>query len=64
MDFHHWVCAFIWQRSDVELLMGKLNFCQCLTELFALDMSIFLFLAIILIFTKLGMCIDIVESWL
>ena len=43
--------------------MGKFKFCQVLTELSALDMSIFLFLDNILIFTKFCMCIDIVEIW-
>ena len=46
--------------------MGK--FCQIFTELFAQDMPIFSFLDDNLckhqwIFTKLGMCIDIVEIW-
>ena len=54
------VCALILGRSDLGLLMGK--FFQFLTELFAL----FLFWDDNLrkyqwIFTKPGMCIDIVE---
>ena len=51
---------------EIWLLMGK--FRQCLTELSARDTPIFSFLDDNLskhqwIFTKLGMCIDIVEIW-
>ena len=58
------VCALILWRSGLGLLMGK--FRQILTELSARDMPIFSFLDDNLskrqwIFTKLGMCIDIVE---
>ena len=60
------VCALILWRSGVGLLIGK--FCQILTELSARDMPIFSFpddnlSKLQWIFTKLGMCIDIVEIW-
>ena len=60
------VFALILWRSGLELLMGK--FRQSFTELSARDMPIFSFLADNLskhewIFTKLGICIDIVEIW-
>ena len=60
------VCALILWRSGLELLMCK--FCQICTELSAWDMPIFLFpdddlCKHQLIFTKHGMCIDIVEIW-
>ena len=61
------VCALILWQSGLGLLMGK--FLQILTELSARDMSIFSFLDDNLskrqrIFTKLGVCIDIVEIWI
>ena len=60
------VCALILWRSGLGLLMGK--FCQFLTELSARNTPIFSFPDDNLskhqwIFTKLGMCIDIVEIW-
>ena len=53
-------------RSGSGLLLYK--FCQFLTELSACDMSIFSFLddnfsKYQWIFTKLGVCIDILETW-
>ena len=65
MDFHqNLVCALILLRSGLGLLMGK--FRQILTDLSARDTPIFSFPDDNLskhkwIFTKLGMCIDIVE---
>ena len=58
------VCALIWWRPGLGLLMSK--FSQFLTELSACDTSIFSFLddnfsKYQCIFTKLVMCIDIVE---
>ena len=58
------VFALILWKSALELLMGI--FCQFLTELSARDTSVFSFLGDNLskyrfIFTKLGMCIDIVD---
>ena len=67
MDFSpNLVCALILWRSGLGLLMGK--FCQFLKELSARHMPIFSFPDDNLskhqwIFTKLGMCIDIVEIW-
>ena len=66
MDFHQTVYALILWRSGLGLLMGKLR--QFLTELSARDTPIFSFPDDNLtkhqwIFTKLGMCIDIVEIW-
>ena len=60
----NFVCALILWRSGLGLLMGK--FRQFLTELFARDTPIFLFpddnlSKLQWIFTKLGMCINIVE---
>ena len=60
------VCALILWRSGLELLMGK--FRQFLTEISARDTPIFSFPDDNLskhqwIFTKLSMCIDIVEIW-
>ena len=60
------VCALILWRSGLGWLMGK--FRQFLTELSAWDMPIFSFPYDNMskhqwIFTKLGMCIDIVEIW-
>ena len=60
------VCALILWRSGLELLMGKFH--QIFTELSARDTPIFLFPDDNLnkhqwIFTKLVMCIDIVEIW-
>ena len=60
------VCAWILWSSSLGLLMGK--FRQILTALSAQDMLIFSFPDDNLskrqwIFTKLGMCIDIVEIW-
>ena len=60
------VCALILWRSGLGYLMGK--FCQFLTELSAHDISAFFFRVdnlskSQLIFTKLGMCFDIVEIW-
>ena len=60
------VCALILWRSGLGLLLGK--FRQFLTELSARDTPIFSFLDDNLsklqwIFTKLGMCIDIMEIW-
>ena len=66
-DFHQkLVCAMILWRSGLGLLMGK--FCPFLTELSARDRSDFSFPGDNLsncqwIFTKLGMCIDIVDIW-
>ena len=59
------VCALILKRSVLGLLMDK--FRKILTELSAHDTSVFSFLDDHLnkyqqIFTKLGMCIDIVDS--
>ena len=71
MNKHQWspnvVCALILWRAGLGSLMGK--FRQILTELSAQDMPIFSFLDDNLskhqwIFTKLGMCIDIVEIWI
>ena len=61
------VSALILWRSGLGLLIGK--FLQFLTKLSAHYMSIFLFPHDNLskfewIFTKLGMCIDIVEIWI
>ena len=58
--------AFTLRRSGLGSLMGK--FLQFLTELSARDTPIFSFPDDNLskhqwIFTKLGMCIDIVEIW-
>ena len=60
------VCALIWLRSGLGVLMGKV--CIFLTELPANDTTIFLFPNENLskcqwIFTKLSMCIDIMEIW-
>ena len=60
------VCALILWRSGLGLLIGKV--CQSFTELSARDMPIFSFLVDNLskhqwMFTKLGMCNDIVEIW-
>ena len=60
------VCALKLWRSGLGLLMGE--FRQILTELSARDTPIFSFPDDNLskhqwIFTKLGMCIDIVEIW-
>ena len=60
------VCALILWRSGLGLLMCKFH--QILTELSARDTPIFLFPDDNLnkhqwIFTKLDMCIDIVEIW-
>ena len=60
------VCALILWRSDLGLLMGKFH--QILTALSARDMPIFSFPDDNLskrqwIFTKLGMCIDILKIW-
>ena len=60
------VCLLIFWTSGLGLLMG--NFRQFLTELSACDMSVFSFLddnfsKYQWIFTKLGVCIDIVEAW-
>ena len=60
----NFVCALILWRSGLGLLMGK--FFQFLTELSAHRTSVFLFPDDNLskcqwIFTKLGVCIDIVE---
>ena len=60
------VCALILWRSGLGLLMG--NFRQISMEFSVQDMPIFSFLDDNLskhhwIFTKLGMCIDIVEIW-
>ena len=60
------VCSLILWRSGLGMLMGK--FRQIFTELSARDMPIFSFPDDNLskhqwIFTKLGMCIDIVEIW-
>ena len=60
------VCTLILWRSGLGLLMGK--FCQNFTELPARDMPIFSFPDDNLskhqwIFTKFGMCIDIVAIW-
>ena len=60
------LCALILWRSGLGLLMGK--FRQIFTELSARDTPIFMFLDDNFskhqwIFTKLGMCIDIVEIW-
>ena len=61
------VCALILWRSGLVLLMGK--FRQIFTELSARDTPIFSFPNDNLskhqwIFTKLGICIDILEIWL
>ena len=60
------VCALISWRSGLGLLMGK--FSQFLTELSSWDISEFSFLddnfnKCQWIFTKLGVCIDIVKIW-
>ena len=60
------VCALILWRPGLGLLMGKFH--QFLTKLPACDTSVFSFLddnfsKYQWIFTKLGMCIDIVEFW-
>ena len=60
------LCALILLRSGLGLLMGKFH--HFLTELSVWYTSIFLFQNDKLsryqrIFTKLGMCIDIVEIW-
>ena len=60
------VCALLLWRSGLGLLLGK--FCQFLTQLSARDAPIFSFPDGNLskrqwIFTKLGMCIDIVDIW-
>ena len=67
MDFCHLVCALIFWRSGLGLLMGK--FRQFLTALFARDMLIFSFPDENLskhqwIFTKLGMCTELWRSGL
>ena len=59
-------CALILWRSGLGLLVGK--FCQFLTELSAHNMSKFSFPDYSFnkcqwIFTKLGVCIDIVKIW-
>ena len=59
------MCALILWRSGSVLLMGK--FCQFLTKLSACNMSVFSFpddsfSKYQWIFTKLGVCIDIVET--
>ena len=61
------VFALIMWRSGLGLLMAK--FCQILTELSARDTPIFSFPDDNLskpqwIFTKLGVCIDILEIWI
>ena len=58
------VCALILWRPGFGIANGKFH--QFLTELSARDTSVFLFLdknfsKSQLIFTKLGMCIDIIE---
>ena len=58
------LCVWILWRSDLGSLMGK--FRQFSTELFAFDRSLFLFpddnfSKCQWIFTKLGVCIDIIE---
>ena len=59
------VCALILWISGLGLLMGKFH--QFLTELSACYTSVFSFpddnFKCQLIFTKLGVCIDIVETW-
>ena len=60
------ICALILWSSGLGLLIGKFH--QILTELFARDKPIFLFPDDNLskhqwIFTKLGMCINIVDIW-
>ena len=60
------VCTLILWKSGLELLMGK--FCHILTESSAWHISVDLFLddslsIYQLIFTKLCMCINIVEIW-
>ena len=60
------VCALILWRSGLGLLMGKFH--QFFTELSGRDLPIFLFLDDNLskrkwIFSKLGMCIVVVEIW-
>ena len=62
--YQNLVSALILWRASLRLLMGK--FCQLLTELSACYMSVFSFLDDNLskcqwIFTRLGMCIYIVE---
>ena len=64
MHFHQTLCALILWRSCLGLLMGK--FRQFFTELSACDRSIFSFWDDSFsknqwIFTKLGVCIDIVQ---
>ena len=67
MDFlPNLVCALILWRSSLGLLIGK--FRQFLTELSACDTFVFSFQDNNLsksqwIFTKLDMCIDIIEIW-
>ena len=68
MDFY-FNLAYTWISgvSSLGLLIGK--FCQFLTALSAHHMPLFSFLDINLskcqsVFTKRGMCIDIVEIWL
>ena len=66
MAFHHLVCALILWRSGLGWLMSKFH--QILMELSARDTSVVSFANNNLsecqwIFTKLGMCIDIVEIW-
>ena len=58
------MCALILWRAALGLLIGKFH--EFLTELFAWDMSIFSFqddnfIKYQWIFTKLGVCIDIVD---
>ena len=58
------VCAMILRRSGLELLMGK--FCQFVTEISASNTFVFSFMdnnfsKCQWIFTKLGMCINIVK---
>ena len=60
------MCALILWRSGLVLLMGK--FRQFFRELSACDMSVFSFPDYNFskyqwIFTKLDVCIDIVETW-
>ena len=60
------VCALILWKADMELLMGKFH--QIFTALSARDTPIFSYPDDNLskhqwIFTKLGLCIDIVEIW-
>ena len=60
------ICAMILWRSEFELLTGKFH--QFLTELSTCDRSVFSFPddnfnKCQWIFTKLGLCISIVEIW-